>query len=84
MALDQCEPSVSYTPSDDGTAITHVVVTAANQACSVVVPVTIPSGSATAAVGSIASDQVGSEPPIQWVTLNGGAATVTLNPPISI
>ncbi|CRK16891.1 hypothetical protein BN1708_017523, partial [Verticillium longisporum] len=64
MALDQCEPKLSYSYSN-GTTISSVTVSAKGNSCSVPVPVTIPAGTVTSS-GAVKADQVGSEPPIQW------------------
>ncbi|KAH8686270.1 hypothetical protein BGZ61DRAFT_533827 [Ilyonectria robusta] len=84
QALDNCNPKLSYSFSGDGTKLKAVTVTADGNSCSVPVPVTIPSGSVSASGGSIKSDVVGSEPPIQWVTLSGSPVTLSLSSPISI
>ncbi|WOO86359.1 uncharacterized protein LOC62_08G009838 [Vanrija pseudolonga] len=84
MALDNCHPGATYTLTSDGKGISQIVVTTNGNTCSVPVPVTIPSGSASTSGGSVTADQVGSEPPIQWVTLNGSPVTLTFNPPIAI
>ncbi|KAG7105534.1 Endoribonuclease YSH1 like protein [Verticillium longisporum] len=76
MALDQCEPKLSYSYSN-GTTISSVTVSAKGNSCSVPVPVTIPAGTVTSS-GAVKADQVGSEPPIQWVTLNGSPVTLNL------
>lgn len=81
--VDLCNPKLSYVFSDDGHSIKAVTVTADGNTCAKPVPITIPSGSATASGGSITADVVGSEPPIQWVTLSGSPVTVTLASPIS-
>ncbi|KAF7558001.1 hypothetical protein G7Z17_g337 [Cylindrodendrum hubeiense] len=82
--LDGCNAKLSYTYSSDGNSVKAVTVTADGNKCAVPVPVTIPSGSATASGGSLTSDVVGSEPPIQWVTLAGSPVTLTLSSPVSI
>lgn len=84
MTLDACNPGATYTLSADGTHITQIVVTANGNTCGVPIPVTIPSGSASASGGSINVDQVGAEPPIQWVTLSGSPVTLTFNTPIAL
>ncbi|EGY15901.1 hypothetical protein VD0002_g5441 [Verticillium dahliae] len=76
MALDQCEPKLSYSYSN-GTTISSVTVSAKGNSCRVPVPVTIPAGTVTSS-GAVKADQVGSEPPIQWVTLNGSPVTLNL------
>ncbi|EEY19304.1 conserved hypothetical protein [Verticillium alfalfae VaMs.102] len=76
MALDQCEPKLSYSYSN-GTTISSVTVSAKGNSCSVPVPVTIPAGTVTSS-GAVKADKVGSEPPIQWVTLNGSPVTLNL------
>ncbi|KAH6984590.1 hypothetical protein BKA56DRAFT_481636 [Ilyonectria sp. MPI-CAGE-AT-0026] len=80
---DACSPKLAYTYSSDGTKIESVTVSATGNTCSVPIPVTIPSGSATASGGSLTADVVGAEPPIQWVTLSGTAVTLTLSSPVS-
>ncbi|KAH7143658.1 hypothetical protein EDB81DRAFT_652594 [Dactylonectria macrodidyma] len=82
-ALDACTPKLAYTYSTDGTKIESVTVSATDNTCSVPIPVTIPSGSSTASGGSVTADVVGSEPPIQWVTLSGSPVTLTLSSPVS-
>ncbi|KAK7418417.1 hypothetical protein QQZ08_011267 [Neonectria magnoliae] len=84
QALDSCNPKMSYTYSSDGSSIKSVTVTADGNSCSVPIPVTIPAGSATASGGSITSDVLGSEPPIQWVTLKGSSVTLSLSSPVSL
>ncbi|KAM0330547.1 hypothetical protein ACHAQA_003494 [Verticillium albo-atrum] len=76
MTLDQCEPKLSY-GYNNGTTISSVTVSAKGNSCSVPVPVTIPAGTVTSS-GSFKADKVGSEPPIQWVTLNGSPVTLNL------
>ncbi|KAH7127836.1 hypothetical protein B0J13DRAFT_453912 [Dactylonectria estremocensis] len=82
MAVDKCSPKLSYGYSSSG-AISSVTVSANGNTCSVPIPVTIPSGSTTASGGSVTPDQVGSEPPIQWVTLKGSAVTLSLSKAVS-
>ncbi|KAH7020337.1 hypothetical protein EDB80DRAFT_562960, partial [Ilyonectria destructans] len=84
QTLDGCNPKLSYTFSDDGLSIKSITVTADGNTCSAKIPVTIPSGSSTASGGSVTSDVVGSEPPIQWVTLNGSPVTLTLSSPVAL
>lgn len=84
MALDGCNPKMSYIRSTDGNSIESVVVTADGNSCSVPVPVTIPSGAVTADGGSATADVVGAEPPIQWVTLSGSPVTLKLSTPVSL
>ncbi|KAH7006828.1 hypothetical protein EDB80DRAFT_880350 [Ilyonectria destructans] len=84
MSLDTCTPKLSYSWSSDGTSIKSVTVTANGNSCFVPVPVTIPSGSATASGGSITVDVLGSEPPIQWVTLAGSPVTLALSSPVPV
>ncbi|CAI6080381.1 unnamed protein product [Clonostachys chloroleuca] len=79
MTLDACSPKMSYVWSNDGKTLQKVVVTANGNTCSTPIPVTIPKGSVTASGGSVTSDVVGAEPPIQWVTLNGSPVTLTLS-----
>jgi len=81
MNLDACQPSMSFTLNADATAIVQVTVSAQNANCGPMVPVTIPTGSAT---GANSMDKVGAEPPIAWVKLNGGPVTLQLNPPVSV
>ncbi|KAH8672355.1 hypothetical protein BGZ61DRAFT_362432, partial [Ilyonectria robusta] len=84
QTVDGCNPKLSYTFSDDGLSIKSITVTADGNTCSAKIPVTIPSGSSTASGGSVTSDVVGSEPPIQWVTLNGSPVTLTLSSPVAL
>ncbi|KAH7176824.1 hypothetical protein EDB81DRAFT_898281 [Dactylonectria macrodidyma] len=82
MAVDKCSPKLFYGYSSSG-AISSVTVSANSNTCSVPIPVTIPSGSVTASGGSVSPDQVGSEPPIQWVTLKGSSVTLSLSKAVS-
>ncbi|KAH7150557.1 hypothetical protein B0J13DRAFT_440146, partial [Dactylonectria estremocensis] len=82
--LDSCKPKLSYSWNSDGTSIKSVTVTSTGNTCSVPVPVTIPSGSATASGGALTADVLGSEPPIQWVTLNGSPVTLSLSSPVPV
>ncbi|KPM42687.1 hypothetical protein AK830_g3864 [Neonectria ditissima] len=84
QAVDGCNPALSYTYSSDGQSIKAVTVTADGNSCAVPIPVTIPSGSASASGGSATADQVGSEPPIQWVTLSGSPVTLSLSSPVPL
>ncbi|CAH0056825.1 unnamed protein product [Clonostachys solani] len=79
MTLDACNPKLSYVWSDNGKTLQKVIVTADGNTCATPIPVTIPKGSVTASGGSVTSDVVGAEPPIQWVTLNGAPVTLTLS-----
>lgn len=78
--LDGCSPNVQYNFNAAGTAVVSVTVSAANANCPVEVPVTIPGGS----VAGARIDQVGAEPPIAWVKLNGGATTLQLSTPVPL
>lgn len=82
MAVDKCKPTLSYGLSADGKSITSVTVGAEGNTCSVPVPVTIPSGSVSG--GSVRADQVGAEPPIQWVTLSGSPVTLNLGSAVAV
>jgi hypothetical protein len=83
QTLDGCAATLSYGYSADGSSITSVTVGAPNgNKCAVPVPVTIPSGSLTG--GSVTNDQVGTEPPIQWVTLSGSPVTLSLSTPVKV
>ncbi|KAH8684072.1 hypothetical protein BGZ61DRAFT_480347 [Ilyonectria robusta] len=81
--VDLCNPKLSYAFTEDGTSIKSVTVTADGNTCGKPIPVTIPSGSASASGGSVSSDVVGTEPPIQWVTLSGEPVTLTLSTPVA-
>ncbi|KAK7420392.1 hypothetical protein QQX98_002815 [Neonectria punicea] len=82
-ALDDCKPRLSYVFSENGLSIKSVTVTATGNTCSASIPVTIPSGSVTSQ-GSVTTDQIGTEPPIQWVTLSGSPVTLALGKPIAL
>jgi hypothetical protein len=82
MALDKCKPTLSFGYAADGKSITSVTVGANGNTCSVPVPVTIPSGSLSG--GSVVADQVGAEPPIQWVTLSGSPVTLSLSSAVAV
>ncbi|KAH6693759.1 hypothetical protein F5X68DRAFT_164648 [Plectosphaerella plurivora] len=83
QTLDGCAATLSYGYAADGKSITSVTVGAPNgNKCAVPVPVTIPSGTVTGA--TVTNDKVGTEPPIQWVTLNGSPVTLKLSAPVKI
>lgn len=82
LTVDQCQPSASYTYSADGNTITAVTITANGNACSAPIPLTLPGGTATG--GAFTVDQVGTEPPILWVTLAGSPVTLQLSSPITL
>ncbi|GAB7362479.1 hypothetical protein MBLNU230_g2801t1 [Neophaeotheca triangularis] len=81
MARDNCNPELSYRYSDDGRSITGVTVTADGNSCSAPIPVTFPGQASTG--GDSRTDQVGSEPPIQWVSLNGSPVSFSLATPVA-
>jgi hypothetical protein len=80
MMTSNCHPRLEYTLSTDR-KITGVTVYTDGNSCTVPIPVTFP-GAATVTGGGATVDQVGSEPPIQWVTLSGSPKTFTLTTPI--
>ncbi|RKK92466.1 hypothetical protein BFJ68_g15877 [Fusarium oxysporum] len=82
--VDDCHPKLSYTFSDNGLSIKSITITADGNQCSTPIPVTIPSGSVTSSGGSATADQVGTEPPIQWVKLSGSPVTLTLSQTVSL
>ncbi|KAH7366800.1 hypothetical protein B0T11DRAFT_237061 [Plectosphaerella cucumerina] len=83
--LDNCKPSMSYGFSDDGSSITSVTVGAGtDNKCDVPVPVTIPKGTIAADGATVKVDQVGSEPPIHWVSLTGSPITFTLSSAVKL
>ncbi|PTD01203.1 hypothetical protein FCULG_00012661 [Fusarium culmorum] len=83
QTLDACNPKLSYGFSADRKSITHVILSADNNSCSVPVPVTIPGGaSVVEAVSQI--DNLGSEPTIQWVKLAGSPVTLMLKTGITL
>lgn len=85
QALDNCQPALSYGYAPDGASITSVTVSTKDNSCSVPVPVTIPDGTTTiTGGGSVVNDKVGSEPPIQWVTLKGQPVTLELSVGVKI
>ncbi|PHH60941.1 hypothetical protein CDD81_998 [Ophiocordyceps australis] len=84
QALDACKPLASFAYAADGRSIQSVTVTANGNACSVPVPVTIPTGAVSASAGQPRTDQVGSEPPIIWVTLSGAPVTLNLGTPVRV
>jgi hypothetical protein len=79
QALDNCQPALSYGFGPDGSTVTSVTVSSSSNSCSVPVPVTIPAGTTTATGGTVTNDKVGTEPPIQWVTLKGSPVTLKLS-----
>lgn len=84
QTLDNCQPALSYGFASDGATVTSITVSTNGNTCSVPVPVTIPDGTTTATGGSVTNDKVGSEPPIQWVTLTGQPVTLKLSAGVKI
>lgn len=83
MTRDQCQPTLSWTYSTDGKSITGAQVGTANgNSCAAPIGVTLPGPAST--TSGATSDQVGSEPLINWVNLSGSPVTFTLNTPISV
>lgn len=83
MALDQCNPNLSYTYSADGKSITGVTVTASGNTCSVPVPVTFPVQATTSSSGTT-REQLGQDPLTIWTTLSGTAVSFTLAQPVPV
>lgn len=81
----QCEPQISYTFSNEATSITSVTITANDDSCDVPIPVTFPQ---TAAVrvdgGDVQVEQIGTEPVVLWVKLDGEPLSFTLDEPVSL
>lgn len=85
QALDNCQPALSYGYAPDGASVISVTVSTKDNSCSVPVPVTIPDGTTiTTGSGSVVNDKVGSEPPIQWVTLKGQPVTLKLSTGVKV
>ena len=80
-----CEPQITYTFSDDATAITSVSISAIDNTCDVPIPVTFPP---TAAVrvggGNVEVEQIGNEPLVLWVTLSGAEVSFELEEPVTL
>lgn len=77
-----CHPKLKYTITSSGT-ITGATVSADGNTCGVPIPVTLP-GASTVTGGGATLDQVGTEPPIQWVILSGAAKSITLTTAIHV
>lgn len=83
MAVDQCQPSLTWTLSDDGTSITGATLSANGNSCSAPIPVTFPV-SASATAGQTTREQLGSDSPTFWTTLTGSPVTFQLDSPVSV
>ncbi|KAF1348161.1 hypothetical protein BDV97DRAFT_299295 [Delphinella strobiligena] len=83
MALDQCNPNLTYIYSPDKKSITGATVTANSNTCSVPIPITFPGKASTSATGTT-TEQVGSDPLTIWTTLSGEAVTFDLASPIAL
>jgi hypothetical protein len=83
MALDQCQPNLSYTLSSDASSIVGVTVGARSNTCSVPVPVTFP-GSATTTASGTTREQIGNDPLTIWITLSGSSVPFQLGTPVTI
>lgn len=80
-----CEPTISYTLSDDAASITSVTVSALDNACNVTVPVTFPPTAAVNVGGAaVEVEQIGSEPLVLWVTLGGEEVIISLGEPMTL
>lgn len=84
MAQDACDPSYTFTVSDDLTSITGVTVSATDSSCSVPIPVTFPVAATANCDGCTTSEQVGTDPLTLWTTLSGSAVSFTLSEPIAV
>ncbi|SPO06303.1 related to extracellular serine-rich protein [Cephalotrichum gorgonifer] len=84
MALDQCEPELTYTLSDDSTAITGVTITAKDNKCDVPIPATLSWAGSVGTVASFTVDELGNEPLVIWTTLSGEEATYTFAEPLAL
>ncbi|CEJ92823.1 hypothetical protein VHEMI08453 [[Torrubiella] hemipterigena] len=82
MTRDACQPTAQYGYSDDGKTIVSVTVSTNGNTCSVPVAVSIPTGTVTGAGFSV--ENVGSEPPIVWVQMQGSPVTLTLCNPVTL
>ncbi|KAI7362518.1 hypothetical protein KC354_g7211 [Hortaea werneckii] len=83
MAVDQCQPSLTWTLSDDGNSITGATLSANGNSCSAPIPVTFPV-SASATAGQTTREQLGSDSPTFWTTLTGSPVTFQLDSPVSV
>jgi hypothetical protein len=83
MALDGCNPRLTWNLNDDGSQIVGATLTTDDNTCSVPVPVTLP-GSAVVSGGSVSPDLVGSEPLILWAEMKSNEVRFQLRPPIDL
>ena len=83
-ASSACEPTTTYTFSDDASSITSVTVSAIDNTCDVPVPVTFPQTAAVRVGGDVEVEQIGNEPIVLWVTLAGEEVSFSLDEPISL
>lgn len=79
-----CEPTTSYTLSDDASSVTSVTVSAIDNTCDVPIPVTFPQTAAVRVGGNVEVEQIGSEPIVLWVTLSGEEVSFSMDEPLSL
>ncbi|KAK0751245.1 hypothetical protein B0T18DRAFT_478288 [Schizothecium vesticola] len=85
MELDKCSPALRYHLSDDGQFIVRATVSSANgNTCGVPVPVTMPGSATAAGSAALTREQVGSEPVVYWVGLNGGVVDLVLGEGVGV
>lgn len=83
MAVDQCQPSLTWTLSDDGNSITGATLSANGNSCSAPIPVTFPVSASTTA-GQTTREQLGSDSLTIWTTLTGSPVSFELDSAVSV
>lgn len=84
MAADKCAPEISWTVSNDVSAITAVTLTALDKSCSVPIPVTFPVTASASCSGCTESEQLGDDPLTLWTQMSGSQVSFSLSTPINI
>ncbi|KAI6791281.1 hypothetical protein KC361_g7427 [Hortaea werneckii] len=83
MTVDQCQPSLTWTLSDDGGSITGATLSANGDSCSAPIPVTFPVSASTTG-GQTTREQLGSDSLTIWTTLTGSPVSFELDSPVAV
>ncbi|KAI7334631.1 hypothetical protein KC315_g3650 [Hortaea werneckii] len=83
MTVDQCQPSLAWTLSDDGESITGATLSANGNSCSAPISVTFPVSASTTG-GQTTREQLGSDSLTIWTTLTGSPVSFELDSPVAV
>jgi len=82
MARDQCNYVLTWARDTTAQTITAVTVTAADNTCTVPIPVTVP-GTMVDQQG-FRGEKIGNDPLTIWVRLTGTPVVLTLGTPVNV